>query len=333
MIVKGVRKLYLDGYVLALPIMVVLGVLVPTSGVAADILGWATKIAIGLMFFLHGIRSPSEQVLAGMRHWRLQLVLLMITFGIYPVLGLCIHWLTGDLLTGALGIGLVYVTLVPATIQACVAYTAIARGNVAAAVVGAAASNVLGVVITPLLVAVILATGGGAHVDVGSFVRVTLQLMVPFAAGQLMRPHVKAYVQRYEAQLNRYDRVLILIVVFAAFSAGTAAGIWSSVPPAQIALTIALCAGLLCTGLIVTAAIGKVFGFSREDRIVILFVGSSKALGAGLAIGAALFAGRDVALIILPLMIFHQLKLIGEAFIAQRFGRQAAPESDVTTRR
>ena len=47
---------------------------------------------------------------------------------------------------------MLYVTLVPSTVQSSINFTSIAKGNVAGAIVSASFSNLLGVFLTPLLV-------------------------------------------------------------------------------------------------------------------------------------------------------------------------------------
>ena len=62
--------------------------------------------------------------------------------------------------------GLLFLTLLPSTVQSSIAFTAIARGNVAAAVCSASLSNLLGIFLTPLLVVLFMQVerqGRGVH--------------------------------------------------------------------------------------------------------------------------------------------------------------------------
>ncbi len=97
--------------------------------------------------------------------------------------------------------------------QSSIAFTSIARGHVPAAIVSASLSNILGVVLTPLLVMLLMNTAGAPRVT-GSAIRdIVLQLLLPFAAGQLARPWIAAAVTRYAALLKVVDRGSILLVV------------------------------------------------------------------------------------------------------------------------
>ena len=159
-------KLKLDPYIMAIMAFVVLASLFPVSGTAAVGLGWVTKITIGLLFFLHGARLPREAVVAGLGHWRLHLTIIGITFALFPLLGLATSLLPPSILPRELAQGVLFLCCLPSTVQSSIAFTSVARGNVAAAVVAASASNLIGVFLTPLLVGLLLhAQGLGISMD------------------------------------------------------------------------------------------------------------------------------------------------------------------------
>jgi sodium/bile acid cotransporter 7 len=66
--------------------MAVLASVLPARGDVAVGLGWATKILIGIVFFLHGARLSREAVIRGLTHWRLHLTILAATFVLFPAL-------------------------------------------------------------------------------------------------------------------------------------------------------------------------------------------------------------------------------------------------------
>jgi sodium/bile acid cotransporter 7 len=86
--VNWLKSLAPDRYVLAILATVVLASLLPARGAAASDLGLVTKLAIALLFFLHGAKLSRDAVLAGITHWRLHLVILATTFVLFPLLGL-----------------------------------------------------------------------------------------------------------------------------------------------------------------------------------------------------------------------------------------------------
>jgi sodium/bile acid cotransporter 7 len=78
---------------------------------------------------------------------------------------------------------------------------------------------------------------------------------------------------------------------------------------------------LLALALGWTWGLGKVLGFARADRITLLFCGSNKSLASGLPIASVIFSGGTLALLVLPLMLYHQIQIITGAMIATRLAR------------
>ena len=302
---------------MALLAAALIGSFLPVTGAGLDVLKQVSIVVIGGLFFLYGARLSTAETLTGLGHWRLQLTVLATTFAVFPLLGLGTQrLLSGQLLTPGLASGVLLLCLVPSTVQSCVVYTRIAGGNVAAAVVSASLSSLLGVFLTPVLVAALMASS--ARVDTGSVVRIVLQLFVPFVLGQLMRPLVGSWVRRHDRRLTVYDRGSIVLVVFVAFSEGSEAGVWSNQSVWSVLAVAGVCGVILALVIGWTVLIGRLGGFSRADRITILFCGSNKSLASGLPIATVLFTGGDVALIVLPLMLYHQLQIIVGAVLAPR---------------
>jgi sodium/bile acid cotransporter 7 len=317
-------KLRLDAYIMAILASVVLAGLFPMSGLAAVGLGWVTKIAIGLLFFLHGARLPREAVIAGLGHWRLHLTIIAISFALFPLLGLTTTLLPPSILPKELAQGVLFLCCLPSTVQSSIAFTSTARGNVAAAVVAASASNLLGVVLTPLLVGLLLhAQGSGISMD--AVKAIIVQLLIPFALGQASRRWTGAFVIEHKSILGLFDRGSILLVVYAAFSGAVTAGLWSKVGPKDLATLLFLSTAILAVVLALSALIARRLGFSKEDEIAIVFAGSKKSLASGVPIAGILFSTATAGIIVLPLMIFHQLQLMACALIAQRYGRRDGP--------
>jgi solute carrier family 10 (sodium/bile acid cotransporter), member 7 len=272
---------------------------------------------IALMFFLQGARLAPRAALAAARHWRLHAAVLGSTFLLFPALGLTARAVAPGLLTPALWAGVLMLCVLPSTVQSSIAFTSIARGNVPAALCAATASNLLGILLTPLLAGLLLRTQGGFSLHaVGD---VVLQLMAPFAAGQLARPWIANWASNNRTLLGLVDRGSILLVVYVAFSEGVTHGIWHQLDVSTLATLLLLDAALLGAVLLSTAWISRLLGFDRADAITVVFCGSKKSLASGLPMASVLFAGQPVGLIILPLMLFHQIQLMACAALARRY--------------
>jgi sodium/bile acid cotransporter 7 len=327
---KLIFRLPIDLYMLLIVGMVALASIIPAHGRGAVAAGYATDAAIALLFFLHGARLEPKAALDGARHWRLHVVIFANTFLLFPVIGLAMRAAAPALLTPPLWTGLLLLCVLPSTVQSSIAFTSIARGNVPAALCAATASNLIGILLTPVLAAVVLRTQGGFSISgIGD---VVLQLMVPFAAGQLARPWIATWAANNKTLLGLVDRGSILLVVYAAFSEGVTHGIWHQLDVSRLATLLLLDAVLLGAVLLATSGISRVLGFSRADTITTVFCGSKKSLASGLPMASVLFAGQPVGLIILPLMLFHQIQLMVCAALARRYAMQHehVPASGVT---
>jgi sodium/bile acid cotransporter 7 len=310
-----------DPYVLLIVATMILASLAPAHGAATPVLGWATKIGIGLVFFLHGARLSREAVTRGMTHWRLHLLVLATTFGLFPLLGLGLAALPAAITPPALAPGIILLCCLPSTVQSSIGFTAIARGDVAAAVASATASNLIGIALTPVLAALMLhASDGGLSLQ--SVQAIVLQLLAPFILGQLLRGWIGPWVAAHKTLFAWTDRGAILLVVYSAFSEAVTGGLWREVSGLDLARLVGICAGLLGFVLAATTLAARAFGFSKADEIAIVFCGSKKSLASGAPMASVLFPPAMVGPMILPLMIFHQLQLMACAVVAQAYARR-----------
>ncbi|WP_150294682.1 bile acid:sodium symporter family protein [Sphingobium estronivorans] len=310
-----------DPFLLALICTVALASFLPARGDGAALAGVAADAGIVLLFFLHGAKLSREAIWSGAKAWKLHLATLATTFAVFPLIGLATQQVTA--IPPSMRAGLLFLTLLPSTVQSSIAFTAIARGNVAAAVVSASFSNLLGIVLTPLLVALLMERSGtGSLVSLSAVENIVLQLLLPFIVGHLARPWIGGFVARHKALVGRVDRGSILLVVYAAFSAAVVEGLWHTVSRGELLLLTVLSIAMLILVLLFTFMLGRLFGFTREDAIVLQFCGSKKSLASGVPIAGVLFPASAVGPILLPVMLFHQIQLMACAVLARRYGAQ-----------
>ncbi|WP_104912113.1 bile acid:sodium symporter family protein [Pseudomonas sp. LG1D9] len=314
-----------DNFTLTLIATVALASLLPVSGQAAVAFGWVTNLAIALLFFLHGAKLSRQAIVAGAGHWRLHLLVFSLTFVLFPLLGLALKPLLSPMIGKDLYMGMLYLCALPATVQSAIAFTSLARGNIPAAICSAAASSLFGIFLTPLLVTLLLNVHGDGGSTVDAILKISVQLLLPFIAGQIARRWIGEWVGRNKNWLKFVDQGSILLVVFGAFSEAVNEGIWHQIPLWELAGLLVACCVLLALVLVASALLGKVFGFNQEDRITILFCGSKKSLATGVPMAQVLFAGSTMGVLILPLMLFHQIQLMVCAVLAQRYANR--PES------
>ena len=314
-----------DNFTLMLITVVIIASFLPATGRVAVGFGWLTNIAIALLFFLHGAKLSRESIIAGAGHWRLHLLVFGLTFVLFPLLGLALKPVLSPLIGKDLYMGILYLCALPATVQSAIAFTSLARGNIPAAICSAAASSLFGIFLTPLLVTLLLNVHGEGGSTLDAIVKISVQLLLPFIAGQIMRRWIGAWVGRNKNWLKFVDQGSILLVVYGAFSEAVNEGIWQKTPVWDLAGLVVVCCLLLTLVLVAATLLSKLFGFNQEDRITILFCGSKKSLATGVPMAQVLFAGSTIGLLILPLMLFHQIQLMVCAVVAQRYAKRTEP--------
>ncbi|HTU53442.1 MAG TPA: bile acid:sodium symporter family protein, partial [Acetobacteraceae bacterium] len=217
-------RLPIDPYLLAIVSMAALASTFPCRGNVAMGFDHATTVVIGLLFFLYGARLSPQAAWAGLSHWRLQVLILASTFGVFPALGLAAHVLVPRVLSPELYPGVLFLTMLPSTVQSSIAFTSIARGNIAGAVCAASASSLIGIFVTPMLVGLLMGAQGG--ISMHGIEGILLQLLAPFVAGQVARLWIGAWLGRHKWITFLVDRGSILLIVYTAFSEGVVDGIW-----------------------------------------------------------------------------------------------------------
>lgn len=297
------RRLRIDPFVMAIMVAVVVAAFLPAAGGAADALSWITKIGIAVLFFLYGARLERREMVMGLKHWRLHSVVLAFTFVLFPVFGLLGKWALTPLIGATLAAGFLFMTLVPSTVQSSITFVSIARGHVGAAVVSASMSNLLGVAVTPLLVLALMTTNGSVHISAESIVEIVLMLLLPFIVGQALRNRVLPITAKI-SRIDLFDKTVIVLVVYAAFSEGVVDGVWSMIGISELVWLTVACCVLLAVVLGLTELTARLLGFDVRDKRVVQFCGSKKSLATGLPMAAVLFAGQPVGMLVLPLMLF-----------------------------
>lgn len=315
----------IDTFMVALVAAIALAAVMPARGAMAVWVGHGVTAAVALLFFFYGAKLSKEAVVEGMSHWRLQSLVLASTYVLFPLIGLATARASRLFLPGELSTGLLFLCLLPSTVQSSIAFTAIARGNVPAALCSASMSNLLGVVLTPALVALTLG-GHGSGIDPHALGEIAVQLLLPFALGQALRPWLKSPLESHRAVTALVDRGSILLIVYAAFSEGMVAGIWGQVGLRDLLIVLSLDGAMLAAVLAATTAACRLLGLGRADEIAVVFCGSKKSMAGGIPMANILFPGPGVALVVLPLMLFHQAQLFACAALARRYAARRADQ-------
>jgi len=323
------KFLALDRFTILLFVMVLLASVLPVSGKAAEVFGWVTTGAIAILFFLHGAKLSREAVLQGIMHWKLHTLVFALTFALFPILGLLAKPILLPMLGQELYWGFLFMCFLPSTVQSSIAFTSVAHGNVAGAVCSASFSNLIGMFITPLLVAFfILGQSDHGFDPTSSIIQITLLLLVPFILGQILRPWIYPQMMKMPKIVKVFDQGSILLVVYGAFSSAVVAGLWNEVSLSTLLLLLLACSVLLTIVMLLSLYIPRWLGFSRADQKTAFFCGSKKTLASGVPMAQILFIGQPLGMIVLPIMIFHQIQLMVCGIVANMWSKQVEVKTE-----
>lgn len=314
-------SLILDRFVLLLLSAVLLGWVLPVSGDGLNIARDVSFAGIFALFFLHGLKLPGHEVAHAMKGWRVQAAMLGFTFVAMPVLGWGLVQVAGLVVPAALAAGLLYAAILPSTVQSAISYASLAKGNVAASVVGAALSNLVGILATPALFALLLGAAAGAAVTGDVVVRIMTVLLLPFVLGQAAQRWLGGWAIRQQSLLNLFDRGVILLAVYVAFSAAVIGGAAAVVSGVSLIFLLLFAGVFLVLAFALAWGLGGLTGLARADRVSLLFAGAHKSIATGAPMAALLFPAEVAGLMILPAIIYHQLQLIASAPIAARLAK------------
>jgi sodium/bile acid cotransporter 7 len=307
-------RIFPDRFVPILFATILLASLLPVRGAAVPIASALSTAAIIFLFFLNGVRLPRDEVLHGIRNWKLQGSALAFCFGFMALLGLAAQAATAPLLPATLALGFLFLGILPSTVQSATAASSLAGGNVAASVVAAALLNLSGVALSPLLFALLAGAEGEIHGE--AVLRIVSILLVPFVAGQFVQRWLRPWVLAHRGLATFMDRTAIAIAVYVAFSAAVVAGIWSLLDGREIAVVFAAVAALLALSFGGAWALGGLLKLARPDRITLLFSGAQKSIAVGAPLAATLFPPAIAGMVLVPILVYHMAQLILSAWIA-----------------
>ncbi len=310
----------IDKFTMALVATVLLATVLPARGGFVPVVDYLGRGLIILLFFMHGANLSRDVVIASLGQWKLHLMVLASTYVLFPLIGLALYPLSGHGIDPSLYTGLLFLCCLPSTVQSSIAFTSIARGNVPVAICAASASNLFGIVLTPLLTGLLLASQSAITFDaVGSIVGT---ILVPFALGQMLHSRIGGWIKAHKPTLGLVDRGSVLVMVYAAFGKAVIDGLWHMVSAADLLILILFCILILAVVMIVLRTVARATHLSHGDEAALLFCGSKKSLITGVPMASVLFPAATVGAIVLPLMMFHQIQLLVCAVIARAYERR-----------
>ena len=331
---KIAMRVQKEWFLLGMLTMVLLASLFPSVGISggplhADIVG---KVGTFGVFLFHGMSLSLENLQHGLKSWRLHVLIQCFTFVLFPLLFLLLQFPFSYVFPASLVLGFLLLCILPSTLSSSIAMTAIARGNGRAAIFNASLSSIIGIFITPLLLTLFLSAQSNSLPLAPAILNLMLLMLLPFVLGQITRAIVPwRLLKKLLSKIYLFDELVVLWLVFNSFSDSVSEGLWVAHGTSMILYTLGGALFILLLVLFLTTMITRKLKFSKEDEITAVFCGSKKTLASGIPMGKILFAGHPaIAIIVLPIMFYHQLQLFVCSILANRYAKRSnIPSSTV----
>ena len=303
---------------------ILLATFLPVTGAQRDAAQMVSSIAIFLLFFLNGVRLSRRQVIAGLANWQMLLPLTIWCFAAMALAGWGLFAIGDFYLPPLVALGLLYLGVLPSTVQSATAYTSLAEGNVASSVIAAALLNILGIFITAPIFAW-LSGGESVQLGLGGLTKIFMILLLPFALGQIFQSRLAPFLMQRPTIISWLDKLAIAIAVYVAFSGAVEQGIWHQLSPLAWAVLIILLTVMLVFAFGGSWLVSRAIGLTRGDRISFMFAGAHKSVAMGAPLALVLFPAAEAGLILVPLLLYHLFQLIVSAPLATRLAAPRRP--------
>ncbi|KAL7747201.1 LRR receptor-like serine/threonine-protein kinase RGI2 [Sorochytrium milnesiophthora] len=303
-------------FLIGIVVVVLLAYAAPSVGRKKGVLRSEYSIKYGaviVIFLISGLGLKSRVLAQTMLLWKLHLVVQTMSLIVTPTIGFGISKLLG--LTGlndALVAGLTIASCLPTTISSNVVMTKQAGGNEAASLINATIGNILGILISPLLLLLFL--GARTTVPFGSiFLDLTYTVLIPLFVGQLVQLTFPNAARKLASTVNlsHVSSMMLLLLVYATFcdqfsDPHATAAIKAGAVVAMIAVIVCLYQfnSWLCF------LVSRMLRFDKPDTVSIVYCGATKTMALGIPlIGIVYRTDPNVGLYSLPLLMYHATQL------------------------
>lgn len=316
----------IDRFVIAIVVSMLLAYLFPEPGGAASPipLDMLSSIGVSLIFLFYGLKLSTDELMRGIRNWKLHLLVQGTTFLLFPLIVLTAYPFVSGEKQETIWLSFLFLAALPSTVSSSVVMVSLARGNVSAAIFNASISGIIGIAVTPLWMAPFLSSQYTSVDTAGIYTSLLIEILLPLVIGLSLRPWLGGFARRHGKQLSFFDKTIILLIIYKSFAHSFEEQIFSGIAWADIGIMILLVLLLFYTVYGLTGILARYMRLNAADRIAAQFCGSKKSLVHGTVFSKALFGQSSaIGLMLLPLMIFHALQILIVSTIASKLARRS----------
>ncbi len=319
------KKIKIDSFVIAIVISILLAYLFPQLGDSNSPvpMNLISSLGISFIFFFYGLSLSSQALREGLKNWKLHVSVQASTFLLFPLIILPFFPLVKDTSYEILWLAFLFMAALPSTVSSSVVMVSMAKGNLPGAIFNASISGIIGIILTPLWLLPFIKQTDVAFDFSSIYLQLVTEIVIPLALGLLLRKFMGAWALKHKRTLNKFDKFIILLIIYKSFVQSFEDRIFSSVSLLEMGVMVALVLVLFVVIYFTTGWIGKVLKFNHADQITNQFCGTKKSLVHGTVFSEALFGQTNiVGIILLPLMFYHALQILVISVIATRKGKE-----------
>lgn len=267
--------------------------------------------AVVIIFLLSGLSLQSEQMARGLRNIKAHLFIQGFVFLLVPAYFYLTAWPFREVMDGKFIVGIYALSCLPTTIASCIVFTQMAKGNAATTIFNAVLASMLGVFVSPLILTLMLrhSSYGLPMAEVLKiFGTLVGKVLIPFAAGQLLRTRMRDFAGKHKKQFSKVSAVMILMVVFFAFSRSAK----SSVLSVNLLGPLAYLAGSNVLLMVLAWFGARAISLDRGDVVSAVFTAPQKTLAMGIPLLTTYFAADPamLAVALMPSLFYHPWQLL-----------------------
>lgn len=264
-----------------------------------------TRAAIVAVFLMSGLTVSLRHLGGDLLRWRAHLLIQGLSLGLIP---LVLYFSSGWLPDGPLRYGVYLVAVVPTTISSCVIYTTAAGGRTSSALINAVGGNLLGIVLSPLLLGLMIGRAGALGLGTVGHAVLGLCWMVllPFVVGQILSVRASRLVGIVKRRQSWAAQGLVLLVIFCSFSKSVA-GPGVELGPVWRCFVYLGAAHIVFVG--VALSVGRLLRLPRDEAAAAVFCSTQKTLALAIPVALSFFPGDEVSTVLLPIIFYHLFQL------------------------
>lgn len=312
---------------LGLIAVVLLGIVFPAPAAEGGVLHAeiTASLAVALVFLMQGLSLATRQMLAGSRPLRLHLFSLGWNFILYPALANLLLLPLVFFLGSDLAMGFWMLAILPPTIASAIAFTASAHAAVPQSIFASIFSNLLAILVVPLLAVTYLQASQGIDVPIlPVFIKLCWIVVLPLVVGQFLRRSFRELSITASRRLRYLPQLAILYIVYLAFAESVLSGMPDIVGTIQLFYVFVMSLALLLLSSWAIWYSAAWLKLSQGERVAVFFTASQKSIATGLPLLTSVFAAAGlpadlVAVVLVPLIVYHPLQLLLGGLILPRF--------------